>query len=167
MPSSFKIVFIIIFIEIAVGVLVAGLAVYFFKNKASMRSKMRAEIIQRRAASFGNAVWFPIRYSSDKYFQRIWKFLVWEKSGILFLDKGSIFFVSEDQIDQSLVINLTSSETYLNWVGMKLWPNGLLYWFSTVSNGETHYFTSETGTFIFTSRMTTERVYNKLREYVD
>ena len=166
MPFA-KLFFLMIFLEIAACILAIGLLAYFFKRKASMRSKLRDQILQKRASSFGNSVWLPIRYSSQKYFQKIWKFSVWEKSGVLFLEKGSIFFVSDEQMDQSLVLSLNSSETFLNWVGMKLWPNGFVNWFSAVSNGETHYFTSETGTFIFTSRKTTESVYNKLQEYAD
>jgi hypothetical protein len=164
MPSL-KLFFLMISLEIAVSILAIGLLAYFFKRKASRRSKMRNEILQQRASSFGNAVWLPIRYSSQEYFQKIWKFSVWEKSGVLFLDKGSIFFVSDEQIDQSLVLNPNSSETPLHWVGMKLWPNGFMYWFCAVSNDETHYFTSETGTFIFISSKTTESVYHRMIEY--
>src|SRR6185503_12174099 len=103
MPFA-KLFFLMIFLEIAVFILAIGLLAYFFKRKASMRSKLRNLILQKRASSFGNAVWLPIRYSSQKYFQKIWKFSVWEKSGVLFLEKGSIFFVSDEQMDQSLVL---------------------------------------------------------------
>ncbi len=165
MPFT-KLFFLMISLEIAVSALAIALLSYFFKMKASRRSKMRNEILQKRASSLEDTVWLPIRYSSQKYFQKIWKFLIWEKSGVLFLDKGAIYFVADDQIDQPLVLHPNSSETFLNWVGVKLWPNGFVYWFSAVSNGETHYFTAETGSFIFTSKKTTESVYNTLREYI-
>ena len=161
-----KLFLLMIALEIAVAVLVVGLLAIFFKMKANRRSKMRDKILQKRASSFGNAIWLPIRYSSQSYFQKAWKSFVWEKSGVLFFDRGSIFFVSDEHIDQSLILDSKSSETSLNWVGRKFWPNGFMYWFSVVSNGETHYFTSETGTLTFESRKTTERVYNRLREYV-
>ena len=161
-----KILITIIFTELAVGILVIGLFLYFVKNKATQRAKMREAILQKQASSFGNATWFPVRYSSHKYFQSIWKFFAWENSGVMFLDEGSIFFIPESQITPSLNFDLNSSKTFVNWLGMKLWPNGFVYWFSIKSNGETHYFTSETGTFIFTSQKTTKDIYNKLQEYI-
>jgi hypothetical protein len=157
----------IISIEIAVGILAIGFLFYFAKNKATRRTEMRNIILQEQASSFGNAVWFPVRYSSRKRFHSIWKFFVWETGGVMFLDKGSIFFFPENQINHPLVFNLSSSEAYLNWVGIKMWPNGFLYWFSIMSDNETHYFTSETRTFIFTSKWTTEDIYNKLQEYTN
>jgi hypothetical protein len=162
-----KLFLLMIFLAIAVSILAIGLLALLFKNRAHRRSKRRNEILQKRASSSDAAVWIPIRYSSQRYFQRMWKFWVWEKSGVLFLDKGSIFFVSDEQIDQSLVLTPNPSESNLNWVGAKFWPNGFVHWFTVVANGETHYFTSETGTFIFTSRKSTESVYNQLREHAE
>ena len=66
--------------------------------------------------------------------------------------------------DHALAFDRSTSQ--VSSVGRRFWPNGALSWISITKSGQKHYFSSETGTWVFGSKRTTEELYEKINEHL-
>jgi len=54
------------------------------------------------------------------------------------------------------------SNSNITWIGKDWFRNGVLSWLEITHQNEKHYFSSETGTWVFGSEMTTHHIYDEL-----
>ncbi len=157
-----------LFFAIALGIAAlyftgVGLFLCYAKLESDKRHKLQERILRNQQSSFKTAISYPIRYSSHRHFHKMLRLFAWEQSGLMFLVNGYAYFVLSGQMDSPLAFDLNSSQITIKWVNRSLYD--VLSWFSIEANGETHYFTSETGTFVFTSKEATANIYNRLMQY--
>ena len=129
---------------------------------------VRRKIISTRGRTLMLGEEFPVLYSSKEYFIRSWKWLAYEGSGILRLEKNKAIFTGRRrERQQEIVLEFDLSGVKVNWIGRKsLWVNGYMAWFSIQAPWEEHYFALEPGLFAFGSfgsQKKTWPLYQKLR----
>ncbi|MFN2529713.1 MAG: hypothetical protein ABR555_00300, partial [Pyrinomonadaceae bacterium] len=105
-----------------------------------------------------------VRYSSQARFKVWWKIFPWEGAGILVTRPGSVSFVGEIFSGSPLSLQFDSSNSQVKWLGKCPWPNGAVSWFELDTQGNKHYFTSETGAFIFGSHQSTRAAFDKAQQ---
>lgn len=128
------------------------------------RRKCYDNILARLPRAAETAVRFPVRYASQQRFARWLKFFPWEDCGILEVDDGVVRYFSGmvDAGDTPLLFLPPGTE--LEWRGEDWFygVNGGLSWVSVTQDDRKHYFTSETGTTILSSKSTTRELCEKL-----
>ena len=132
----------------------------FYQN--SKRKKIRSRVLSAMQQLGASHRQLPVRYSSEERFKAWWKIFPWEGAGLLFVAPGVIHFFGEKNSGQRLEMHLTPENSRVNWLGKCPWPNGAVSWFEIQTPTEKHYFSSETGPFIFGSHNSTRSIYDEL-----
>lgn len=131
----------------------------FYQN--SKRKKIVQGILASRADLIGTKRWFPARYASQSKFDSLLKFFPWNGAGIVVIVPGSVLFLGETMSGTPLTLQFSPGNSRINWLGKCPWPNGLVSWLSFDTADQKHYFSSETGIFIFGSHQTTKAIYDE------
>lgn len=143
--------------------LLAGLIILFYAVlKSRGRKRTQDEIVKAKTDILRKGSWFPVRYSSETRFRKLWKLFPWEATGILFIGDTDIFFFSRLIPWKDLELKFSLEHTHVTWIGRNIWPNGFTSWFAIDFKGETHYFTSETGATIRGTGKRTREIYEEL-----
>ena len=156
------IILIVIVFALIAMVMVPFLVIWiyiFYQN--SKRKKMVQRILASRPDLIGNKRWFPARYSSQSKFDSLLKFFPWNGAGIVVIVPGSVLFLGETMSGTPLTLQFSPGNSRINWLGKCPWPNGLVSWLSFDTADQKHYFSSETGIFIFGSHQTTKAIYDE------
>ena len=138
----------------------------YAKNSASNRKKIQNRILLKikEKANIENA--YPVRYASHERFKSFFKIFPWLKTGVIYITSSNIIFSYEgDEGDLSIVMDRKYSQ--LNWTGRRFIKNGGFSWFEIECHAKKHYFTSETGTWIFGSKKGTMKIYFGLKNAFD
>ena len=129
------------------------------------QNSKRKKIVQRIRASrpdlIGSKRWFPARYASQSKFDSLLKFFPWDGAGIVVIVPGSVLFLGETLSGTPLTLQFSPGNSRLNWLGKCPWPNGLVSWLRFDTADQKHYFSSETGIFIFGSHDSTKAIYDE------
>ncbi|MGD2248509.1 MAG: hypothetical protein PVF58_08880 [Candidatus Methanofastidiosia archaeon] len=160
LPAEFLI------IEILVTIPFILFFIYFFRKRAKEREKTRENIIETKADYLSQGRWFPVRYCSENRFKKILKLFPWEATGILVIKDTEIKFFCNVLAWENLELTFDSERGKTAWIGKNIWPNGVTSWFFIDSDDKKHYFTSETGAFIFGSENTTRRIYDEVKKVI-
>lgn len=147
-----------------IGFLMGGLPlITYARYRYWRRKKIQETIVERKADILEKGHWFRVRYSSEDRFHSWFKWFPWKGTGILFMNKESVtFFCDLKEWNCESIFTLENSR--VEWIGRSLWLNGLVSWFAVTQYGETHYFTSETGTTIYGSKKATQRIYDEMKK---
>lgn len=132
----------------------------FYQN--SKRKKIRNRVLSATQQFAASHRVLPVRYSSEGRFKAWWKIFPWEGAGLLFVAPGVTHFFGEKNSGQPLELHLTPANSRANWLGKCPWPNGAVSWFEIQTPTEKHYFSSETGPFIFGSEKSTRGIYDEM-----
>jgi len=155
-------------IEIIVSLIFLGLMlvpflaffVYVF-YQTSKRKQIRSRAQNAYAHMIGASRSVPVRYASEPRFRTWLKIFPWEGTGLLVPSSGFITFVGEKLNGTPLNFQFGPANSTLVWLGKCPWPNGAVSWFCFDVAGEKHYFTSETGAFVFGSSGSTKAAYEE------
>lgn len=147
------------FILLAVTPVIAIWIYVFYQN--SKRKKIVQRILASRTDIIGNKRWLPVRYASQQKFDALLKFLPWDGVGVVIVVPGSVLFLGETFSGAPLALQFAPGNSRLNWLGKCPWPNGMLSWLRFDTADQKHYFSSETGVFIFGSHQTTKAIYDE------
>src|SRR5437870_95200 len=131
----------------------------FYQN--SKRNRIRTKVLAANQQLVGGRQWFPVRYASEPRFKSWWKVFPWEGAGVLVTAPASVLFIGETNSGAPVALQFTSANARLNWLGKCPWPNGAVSWFEAVTPNEKHYFSSETGAFIFGSHKGTREIFDE------
>jgi len=154
-------------IQIVVGLVVLGIilvpllafVVYVF-----VLSGARKRIVQRTVKThqqlIGNKRWLPARYASEARFKSWFKIFPWEGAGILVMAPGSVLFLGAVR-KNPLTLQFAPGNATVQWLGKCPWPNGAVSWFQFTTADQKHYFSSETGAFIFGSNRGTKELFDE------
>ena len=152
---------------VTLPILLVTLPILFYAaQKSRERKRIQDEIVKAKTDVLRKGRGFPVRYSSETRFRKLWKLLPWEATGILFIGDTDIFFFSRLISWKDLELKFSLKNTDVRWIGEKIWPNGFISWFVLDIQGEKHYFTSETGTTVLGSRKSTREIYKELTKAV-
>ncbi|MBN2531519.1 MAG: hypothetical protein JXB88_01440 [Spirochaetales bacterium] len=145
-------------------ILISILPVIFILVIASEKAKHREVTISRLSGLYEDelcgGVWYSVRYASKARFVKIWKIFPWEDCGILGIKKDAITFYSNN--NQKIVF--PAGQLFVEWIGTKYWPNGVIAWFLIRYGYKDHYFTSDTGKWASGSDTTTKEIFEKIKE---
>lgn len=147
--------------------LIAGLIPSFFIIiHARKKSKERDKALRLKLNKYIGKTTFPIRYASQKRFSKFWKFFPWDSSGVLVVDGNIIRCDLSAPPGGIRSIELELKDISPLWLGRKHWfKNSVASWFVIEDHLEQkHYFTSETGTYIFGSKRTTKEILEELKK---
>jgi hypothetical protein len=137
----------------------AGFWVYvFWQNSA--RKRILGEISVEHAALIANQKSQPARYASQARFDRWLKIFPWEGAGILIFEPGRVQFLGETFSHKPLVFQFTPKTARVEWLGKCPFPNGVGSWVRFDDPTTKHYFSAETGIFVFGSRNSTREIYD-------
>jgi hypothetical protein len=131
----------------------------FYQN--SKRKKIRERTGQAFAQLIGNNNTVPVRYCSEPHFKSWLKIFPWEGSGLLVSGVGVVTFVGEKLNGVPLNLQFGRTDSTVTWLGKCPFPNGAVSFFVFDTRGEKHYFTSETGAFVFGSHKSTKAAFDK------
>jgi len=160
-------------VEIITGLMLLGIflvpffafiAYVFFQN--SKRKRIRERTTTAYGHVIGNARTVPVRYASEPRFRSWWKIFPWEGAGLLVPANGVITFVGEQNNGAPLNLQFAQNTSHLTWLGKCPWPNGAVTWFAVETQGQKHYFTSETGPFVFGSNSSTRAAFDECNRSV-
>ena len=131
----------------------------FYQN--SKRNKIRERTRQSFAQLIGanNAV--PVRYCSERHFKSWLKIFPWEGTGLIVPGEGVVTFVGEKLNGTPLNLQFRRGDSTSTWLGKCPFPNGAVSFFVFDNSGEKHYFTSETGAFVFGSHKSTKAAFDE------
>jgi hypothetical protein len=165
MESNLETILEIIFLLIFLGMLLVPFCLFFiyvfFQNSKRKRIRERAQ--NSYGQLIGNSRSVPVRYASEPRFRSWWKIFPWEGAGLLVPANGVITFVGEQLNGAPLNLQFSQNASQINWLGKCPWPNGAVSWFVVESQGQKHYFTSETGAFVFGSNNSTKSAFDDCR----
>ena len=130
----------------------------FFQN--GKRKRIRARIATSYGQMIGNSRTVPVRYASEPRFRSWWKVFPWEGAGMLVPAPGVVTFVGEQLNGAPINLQFAPNATQAIWLGKCPWPNGAVSWFALETQGQKHYFTSETGPFVFGSNNSTRAAFD-------
>ncbi len=99
-----------------------------------------------------------VRYSSEKKFKSFIKFFPWNGAGVLFCQKGRTIFIGKTISGKPLQMEFNPTNSRPNWQGMDILKNGVVTWMDFDTANGKHYFTSETGFFVFGSESSTRKI---------
>jgi hypothetical protein len=162
MQDSFKAILEIIALLIFLGILLIPFLLFFVY--VFYQNSKRKGIRQRTTASYahmiGNSRTVPVRYASETRFRSWFKVFPWEGAGLLVPANGVVTFVGEQLNSTPLNLQFAPNGSQATWLGKCPWPNGAVSWFSLETQGQKHYFTSETGAFVFGSHTSTRAAFD-------
>ena len=127
----------------------------------SKRKKIRARILSARSELIGNKRWLPARYASEPRFNAWFKIFPWEGAGIMVVVTGSVLFLGETLSGTAVTLQFSPGNSTLHWLGKCPWPNGAVSWLRFDTAEEKHYFSSETGAFVFGSIRSTRELFDQ------
>ena len=130
----------------------------FFQN--SKRKSIRARDLSQYGHVIGTSNPIPVRYASEPRFKAFFKIFPWEGAGLLVPSNGVVTFVGEMNNGTPLNLQFTRNDSVLQWLGKCPFPNGAVSWFSIDTQGQKHYFSSETGAFVFGSNKSTKDAFD-------
>ena len=130
----------------------------FYQN--SKRKRIRQRTTSSNALMIGNNRTVPVRYASEPRFRSWWKVFPWEGAGLLVPANGVVTFVGEQLNGSPVNLQFAHNLSQLTWLGKCPWPNGAVSWFVLETLGHKHYFTSETGAFVFGSDNSTRAAFD-------
>ena len=159
------IIIVVVLVLLALGLSpVIALWVYvIFQN--SKRKKIRARILSARRDVIGDKQWFSARYASQPRFDSWFKVFPWEGAGIMVVVTGSVLFLGETMSGTAITLQFAPGNSRINWLGKCPWPNGAVSWLRFDTADQDHYFSSETGVFIFGSHNSTKALYDEANRY--
>jgi len=131
----------------------------FFQN--SKRKRIRERTATAYGHVIGGARAVPVRYASEPRFRSWLKVFPWEGTGLLVPAHGVVTFVGEQLNGAPLNLQFSDNKSQLKWLGKCPWPNGAVSWFAVETQGQKHYFTSETGPFVFGSNNSTRAAFDE------
>ena len=131
----------------------------FFQNSKRKRIRERTRIAYGHLIGNSNAI--PVRYASEPRFKLWFKLFPWEATGFIVPTNGCVTFVGENLNGTPLNMQFVRNNSTLVWLGKCPWPNGAVSWFAFEVGGLKHYFSSETGAFIFGSHGSTKSAYDE------
>jgi hypothetical protein len=99
-----------------------------------------------------------VRYSSEKKFKSFIKFFPWNGAGVLFCQQGRTIFIGKTISGKPLQMEFNPTNSRPNWQGIDFLKNGVLTWMDFDTATGKHYFTSETGFFVFGSENSTRKI---------
>ncbi len=133
----------------------------FYQN--SKRKKIRERTRQAFGLLIGDNHAVPVRYCSERHFKSWLKIFPWEGAGLIVPGNGVVTFVGEKLNGAPLNLQFGSSDSAVTWLGKCPFPNGAVSFFSFDRRGEKHYFTSETGVFVFGSQRSSQAAFDESR----
>ena len=159
------IILIVIILALIAMVVLPFLVIWIYiLYQNSKRKKIVQRILASRADVIGNKRWFPARYASQQKFDSLLKFFPWNGAGIIIVVPGSVLFLGETLSGTPITLQFAPGNSRVNWLGKCPWPNGLVSWLRFDTADQKHYFTSETGIFIFGSHRTTKAIYDEANQ---
>jgi len=134
--------------------------VYVF-FQTSKRKRIRERMLAANQQLVGTKRWLPVRYASEPRFKSWFKIFPWEGAGVLVLAPGSALFLGEINSGVSVILQFAPGNSTINWIGKSPFPNGAVSWFQFTTATEKHFFSSETGAFVFGSHRSTKEIYDE------
>ena len=131
----------------------------FFQT--SKRKSIKQRILAAQPQLVGNHRWLPVRYASEARFKSWFKIFPWEGAGILLLAPGSVTFLGETNSGTPVHLQFAPGNSTVNWIGKAPFPNGAISWFDFATASGKHYFSSETGFFVFGSHRSTKELFDE------
>jgi hypothetical protein len=122
------------------------------------RKSIQKSLLNENNALAANSRHHFVRYSSEAKFKSFLKFFPWNGAGVLFCRRGQIVFVGKTISGKPLQLEFNPTNSRPNWKGMDILLNGAVTWFDFDTADGKHYFTSETGFFVFGSKKSTEKI---------
>jgi hypothetical protein len=153
-----EIIGLLVFLGILLIPFLVFITYVFFQN--AKRKRIRARIATSYSQLIGNSRTVPVRYASQPRFRSWWKVFPWEGAGVLVPANGVVTFVGEQLNGAAINLQFASNATQATWLGKCPWPNGAVSWFALETQGQKHYFTSETGPFVFGSNNSTRAAFD-------
>jgi hypothetical protein len=138
---------------------VAFIGYVFFQN--SKRKSIRTRALAQYGHVVGNSHTIPVRYASQPRFKAFFKIFPWEGAGWLVPSSGVVTFVGEMNNGTPLNLQFARDTSAIQWLGKCPFPNGAVSWFSIDTRGQKHYFSSETGAFVFGSNNSTKAAFEQ------
>jgi len=154
---------IIIALLIGLAAIFGPLALFFVYVffQTSKRKKIRQRMLSTQAQFVGSHPWLPVRYASEPRFKAWFKIFPWEGAGILVLTPGSVTFLGETNSGTGMNMQFAPGNSTVNWIGKAPFPNGAVSWFDFSTASGKHYFSSETGVFVFGSHRSTKELFDQ------
>ena len=159
LEAILEIIGLLIFLGMMMIPFVAFFIFVFYQN--SKRKRIRQRTQSAYAQLIGNNRTVPVRYAAEPRFKSWLKIFPWEGTGLLVPSKGVVTFLGEKLNGTPLNVQFGPSASTLTWLGKCPWPNGAVSWFVFDVQGEKHYFTSETGAFVFGSNNSTRAAFDE------
>lgn len=145
-------------------IIVASFFVYAFAQ-ASERKRIQQDILKAKGALHGQAHRFPVRYATGAKFKKWFKIFPWEGAGMLFVGSDQAAFYGRLFSGRELECTFHRGDSQVRWLGKsEFFKQGASSWCVVEHLGGRHYFSSETGAFVFGSDTTTHEVYDALSE---
>jgi hypothetical protein len=138
-----------------------GLFFVYVFFQTSKRKRIRQRVLTEQAQFIGNHPWIPVRFASEPRFNSWFKIFPWEGAGILLLAPGSVTFLGETNAGRPVNLQFAPGNSTLNWIGKSPFPNGAVSWFDFTTASGRHYFSSETGAFVFGSHRSTKEAFDQ------
>ena len=166
MDNDFEIIIQLIFLLFFIGALFFPFLLFFiyvfYQN--SKRKKIRARTQNSYNHLIGSNQAIPVRYASEPRFNSWLKVFPWEAAGVLVPSRGCVTFVGENLNGTPLNLQFSPADSSILWLGKCPWPNGAVSWFAFDARGLKHYFSSETGAFVFGSHASTTTAYQQAQQ---
>jgi hypothetical protein len=153
-----EIIGLLVFLGVLLTPFLAFILYVFFQN--SKRKRIRERTASSYGHMIGNSRTVPVRYASEPRFRSWWKVFPWEGAGVLVPASGVVTFVGEQLNGSQINLQFARNATQATWLGKCPWPNGAVSWFALETQGQKHYFTSETGPFVFGSNNSTRTAFD-------
>jgi hypothetical protein len=140
----------------------ATVIILIARSAARRRSKEIEQLLVKVTQGEGLTWSAPVRYASLRRFSSWWKFFPWEGHGLLCVRQSELLFLGHSKARRDIRLTVPRGEVRLQWIGQDFWRNGALSWFTLSANEDSHCFTSDTGTWVFGSKRTTEHIFQQL-----
>ncbi len=154
-----EIVLLLIFVGLMFIPFLLFLGYVFYQN--SKRKKIRERTRQAFSQLIGDSNTLPVRYCSERHFKSWLKIFPWEGTGLIVPGNGVVTFVGEKLNGVPLNLQFGRGDSAVTWLGKCPFPNGAVSFFAFDTRGEKHYFTSETGVFVFGSHNSTKAAFEE------
>src|SRR4030095_9954685 len=152
----------LLFFLILLGVLIVPFLLFFgyVFYQTFKRKSIRNRVLQTRAQTIGNLPTMPLRHCDERRFKSWFKIFPWEGAGVLLATPETAYFFGEHLNGNPVNLQFDRNNATIAWLGKCPWPNGAVSLFLVESQGQKHYFTSETGPFVFGSDKSTRTAFN-------
>ncbi len=141
----------------AIFVPIFALFGYMFFNYFRRKSIQKSLLANNNQLAANSQHHF-VRYSSEAKFKSFIKFFPWNGAGVLFCQKGRAIFIGKTISGKPLQMEFNPTNSRPNWQGMDILKNGVVTWMDFDTANGKHYFTSETGFFVFGSESSTRKI---------